>query len=70
MAGRDPDFTVFSYEFDHKGQPLMNSEGQQRRTIIGAAWRTQSGDGINVKLKALPLGSQLALWPFERKDRS
>lgn len=42
-------------------------------TRVGAAWRTQDGNGVNIRLDpgvsvSTPEGVFLTLWPFESKE--
>lgn len=39
-------------------------------TRIGAAWPAKNGDGFNIQLEALPLGSSLLLRPRKTKDNA
>lgn len=61
MSGR-PDYEI---KIKHKDAKYA--------TKVGAAWKTQDGRGINIKLDpgvsvATPDGVFLTLWPFESKE--
>jgi hypothetical protein len=63
MSGRQPD-----YDVTIRRRPKDGEKSFSRK--VGAAWRTKSGDGINVRLDAgisvsTPDGIDLTLWPFK-----
>ncbi len=39
-------------------------------TEIGVAWRTKSGEGINVKLNAFPVNGEFSLFPPKERPKS
>lgn len=50
----------------------VKASGDEHGTIVGAAWPTKTGGGINIRLKpGINIGGpglDIVLWPFERKD--
>ena len=58
MSTNTPDFIVYGVTATDKGKKDI-------LTRIGAAWRHQKGDGINLQLRALPLNfeGKIVLFP-------
>lgn len=58
MTTNNPDFIVYGSTETEKGKKDI-------LTRIGAAWRHQKGDGINLQIRALPLNFQgkIVLFP-------
>ena len=58
MSTNTPDFIVYGVTATDKGKKDI-------LTRIGAAWRHQKGDGINLQIRALPLNfeGKIVLFP-------
>ena len=58
MSNNTPDFIVYGVTPTEKGKKDI-------LTRIGAAWRHQKGDGINLNIRALPLNfeGKIVLFP-------
>jgi len=61
MSTNTPDFTVYAVTTREKGKKDI-------LTRIGAAWKHQKGDGINLSLSALPLGGKIVLFPPKSEE--
>jgi hypothetical protein len=61
MSTNTPDFAVYAVTETGKGKKDI-------LTRIGAAWKHQKGDGLNIRLRSLPLGGNIVLFPPKAEE--
>ena len=64
MTTNTPDFIVYGTTQTEKGKKDI-------LTRIGAAWKHQKGDGINIQIRALPLNfdGKIVLFPPKARPK-
>jgi hypothetical protein len=61
LSTNTPDFVVYGVEQTEKGK-------RDNLTRIGAAWKHKKGEGINIRLSALPLEGKIVLFPPKAEE--
>jgi hypothetical protein len=61
MSTNTPDFADYAVTETGKGKKDI-------LTRIGAAWKHQKGDGLNIRLRSLPLGGNIVLFPPKAEE--